>query len=96
MPRAAAGDDGGRAGSCRKLRLADVVRHAQRLRGDRQRGVHRCRVGQETAVDDEQVLVVERTAERSSGEVAGSLPIRTVPHWCEGVRLSKGRDSTIG
>ena len=28
--------------------------------------------------------------------MAGSLPIRTVPHWCEGVRLSKARDSTIG
>ena len=32
----------------------------------------------------------------SSGAVAGSLPILTVPHWCEGVRLSKARDSTIG
>ena len=32
----------------------------------------------------------------SSGEVAGSLPKRTVPHWCDGVRRSNGRRSTIG
>ena len=28
--------------------------------------------------------------------VAGSLPMRAVPHWCEGVRRSKGFESTTG
>ncbi len=32
----------------------------------------------------------------SSGASLGSLPIRTVPHWCDGVRLSKARDTTSG
>ena len=32
----------------------------------------------------------------SSADVAGSVPNRTVPHWCDGVRRSKGRASTIG
>ena len=26
----------------------------------------------------------------------GPLPKRIVPHWCEGVRRSNGRDSTMG
>src|SRR4030095_237547 len=32
----------------------------------------------------------------SSTEVAGSVPKRAVPHWCDGVSVPNGLDSTIG
>ena len=53
----------------------------ERLRHHRQRRIDAADDGEESGIDDVQVVVVPRLG-RSSGDVAGSLPKRTVPHWC--------------
>ena len=66
--------------------LCDVVGGAQREGRDGQRGVHGGGGGQET--DASTMKRLSRSWRgmryRSTTEVAGSAPIRVVPHWCEG------------